>query len=210
MSIHDVSLTVSASMPVWPGDPAIQLERVLSIDKGDVANVSRLDCGVHTGTHVDAPNHFMNDKRTVENLSLDILTGRCYVLRLDDQVAAITAAVLEAAPLPAGLTRLLFRTRNSALWAQGIHEFKSDFVAVEPDAAEWLVRNGIRLVGVDYLSVAPSDDGRPTHVALLSAGVVVVEGLDLSQVEPGFYELYCLPLKLLGSDGAPARTILID
>ena len=210
MPIHDISLTISPQMLTWPGDPTVKLERVLSIDKGDPANVSRLDFGVHTGTHVDAPDHFMNDHRTVENLRLDVLTGPCYVLRLADDVAAITATALETAGLPDGVTRLLVRTRNSALWAAGDMTFHPDYVGVEVSGAEWLVRKGIQLVGVDYLSVSTFNEARPTHVTLLQAGMVVVEGLDLSQVAAGYYDLYCLPLKIAGSDGAPARAILID
>jgi arylformamidase len=210
VSIHDISLTISPTMPIWPGDPAVKLEQVLSIDRGDPANVSHLDFGVHTGTHVDAPHHFMNNHRTVETLPLDVLTGRCYVLRLDDSVAAITAQVLDAAHLPDGVTRLLFRTRNSAFWAGAVTEFQQDFVAIDLSGAQWLVGRGVRLVGVDYLSVAPFKEGPPTHIALLQAAVVVVEGLDLSRVEQSFYDLYCLPLKIAGSDGAPARAILVD
>jgi arylformamidase len=117
--------------------------------------------------------------------------------------------VLEAANLPAGITRLLFRTRNSDYWARGINEFQTSFVAVPLDGAEWLVQRGIKLVGVDYLSVSPYKNSRPTHEALLKAGTVIVEGLDLSKVQQGFYDLYCLPLKIAGSDGAPARAILV-
>ena len=197
-------------MPIWPDNPPVRLEQVQSIDRGDTANVSKLDFGVHTGTHVDAPHHFMNNHRTVETLALDVLVGPCFVLHLGDSVAAINAAVLEAAQLPPGVTRLLCRTRNSALWAGGVSGFEPDFVAVDESGAEWLVRQGIRLVGVDYLSVAPFKAGTPTHVTLLQAGVIVLEGLDLSGVEQGAYQLFCLPIKIGGSDGAPARVILVD
>ena len=209
MPTYDITLTISPDMPVWPGDPPVELTQIASIDQGANANVSQLNFGLHTGTHVDAPHHFLNDHRTVESLPLDVLTGPCYVLHLDDGVAAITADVLEAAQLPVGVSRLLFRTRNSALWTKGVTQFQTSFVAVTLDGAEWLVRRGIKLVGVDYLSVAPYKNSRPTHVALLQAGVVILEGLDLSQVAQGFYDLYCLPLKVAGSDGAPARTILV-
>jgi arylformamidase len=209
MPIYDITLTISPKMPVWPGDPAVELTQIASIDQGANANVSQLNFGLHTGTHVDAPHHFLNDHRTVESLSLDVLTGPCYVLHLDDNVAAITADALEAANLPPGVSRLLFRTRNSDLWAKGVTEFQTRFVAVPLDGAEWLVRRGIKLVGVDYLSVSPYKNSRPTHVALLQAGVVILEGLDLSQVAQGFYDLYCLPIKVANSDGAPARTILV-
>lgn len=209
MPIYDISLTISPSMPIWPGDPAVELTQVSSIAQGANANVSRLNFSVHTGTHVDAPHHFLDGQRTVDALPLEVLTGPCYVLQLDDGIASITAEVLEAAHLPADVSRLLFHTRNSEYWAKGVSEFQTDFVAVPLDGAEWLVRRGIKLVGVDYLSVSPYKKSRPTHEALLKAGVVIVEGLNLSEVGQGAYDLYCLPLKIAGSDGAPARAILV-
>jgi arylformamidase len=210
MRILDISLPISPSLPVWPGDPAIVLEAAESMDQGAEYNMTRLSASVHIGTHVDAPHHFLNDHRTVENLPLEALTGPCFVAQLPDEVDAITAEALEGLPLPEGTTRLLFGTRNSRLWARGVTEFQTDFVAITKDGAEWLVARGIQLVGVDYLSVSPYDDSVPTHTVLLQAGVVIVEGLDLSQVPRGFYDLYCLPLKLVGADGAPARAILIS
>jgi len=210
MKIYDISLTLSRELPLWPGDAPFELEQVESIDNGADANVSRLSTGVHIGTHVDAPHHFLNDGRTVDGLPLDVLTGRCYVVQLPDGIEVITAEALEGIPLPTGITRLLFGTSNSRLWAHGETEFQEDFVAISEDGAKWLVDRGIQLVGVDYLSVAPYHAPTPTHKILLQAGIVAVEGLDLSAVPRGFYELYCLPLKLLGSDGAPARAILIQ
>jgi len=210
MRIYDISLTISPTMPVWPGDPAIELDRVESMDEGAHANVSRLCASVHTGTHVDAPHHFLNDQRTVEALPLDVLIGSCYVIQLPDGIEAVTAEALDGMSLPADAKRILFGTSNSRFWAHNEMEFQEDFVAVTEDGAQWLVERGVQLVGVDYLSVAPFGDSEGTHKVLLEAGVVVVEGLDLSAVPRGFYDLYCLPLKLLGSDGAPARAILIQ
>jgi arylformamidase len=210
MKIFDISLTISPELPVWPGDPPVELEQVESMDRGAHANVSHLSAGVHTGTHVDAPHHFLNDGRTVEQMPLDVLIGPCYVIQLPDEVEAITAEALDGTALPEGTKRILFGTSNSRFWSQGEAEFQEDFVAVTEDGAEWLVERGIQLVGVDYLSVAPYGDSVPTHTALLQAGVVVVEGLDLSAVPRGFYDLYCLPLKLLGADGAPARAVLVQ
>ena len=210
MKIFDISLTISPELPVWPGDPPIELEQVESMDQGDHANVSRLSASVHMGTHVDAPHHFLNGGRTVEHLPLDVLTGPCFVAQFPDGVEAITAEALEGTALPAGTKRILFGTSNSRLWARSETEFQEDFVAVTEDGAEWLVKRGVQLVGVDYLSVAPYGDSVPTHTVLLRAGIVVVEGLNLSAVPRGFYDLYCLPLKLLGSDGAPARAVLIQ
>ena len=210
MKIYDISLTISPDLPVWPGDPLITLELVESMDAGAHANVSHLSTGVHIGTHVDAPHHFLNDKRTIEQLPLEILTGPCYVTQLPDGVESITAETLDGMSLPGNTTRILFGTSNSRFWSRGEREFREDFVAVMEDGARWLVDHGIRLVGVDYLSVAPFGDSVPTHTILLQAGVVVVEGLDLSAVPRGFYDLYCLPLKLLGAEGAPARAVLIQ
>ena len=210
MKIYDISLTISPDLPVWPGDPPVELERIESMDAGAHANVSRLSAGVHVGTHVDAPHHFLNDGRTIEQLPLDVLTGPCYVAQLPDGIEDITAEVLDSMSLPSDATRILFGTSNSKLWSGGETEFQEGFVAIEEDGAEWLVEHGIQLVGVDYLSVAPFGNSVPTHTILLQAGVIVVEGLDLSAVPRGFYDLYCLPLKLLGSDGAPARAILIQ
>jgi arylformamidase len=210
VKIFDISLTISPELPIWPGDPSIELEQVESMDAGAHANVSRLSAGVHIGTHVDAPHHFMNDGRTIEQLSLEVLTGPCYVTQLPDGVESITADALNGMSLPAETKRILFGTSNSRLWSRGETEFQEDFVAVAEDGAGWLVEYGIQLVGVDYLSVAPYGDSVPTHRILLEAGVIVLEGLDLSAVPRGFYELYCLPLKLLGAEGAPARAILIQ
>jgi len=210
MKIFDISLSISPNLPVWPGDPSVELTQVASMDKGEHVNVSHLSAGVHIGTHVDAPHHFMNDGRTIEQLSLEVLTGPCYVAQLPDGIEAITAEVLDGMPVPAGVKRILFGTSNSRLWSRGETEFQEDFVAVTEDGAQWLVEHGVELVGIDYLSVAPYSASIPTHRILLGAGVVVVEGLDLSAVPRGFYDLYCLPLKLLGSDGAPARAILIQ
>ena len=209
MKIYDISLPISPNLPVWEGDPKIILEEVMSMDDGDDANVSHLSAGVHIGTHVDAPHHFMNDGRTVENLDLDILTGKSFVLHLDDDVKAITAEILDEAPIPLSTLRLLLRTNNSRQWTLDSPEFQRDFIAIQADGAEWLVAHNIQLIGVDYLSVAPFDDPIPTHQILLSAGIIVIEGCDLSQVPQGEYDLYCLPLKLIGAEGAPARAILV-
>ncbi|KAF0108284.1 MAG: putative metal-dependent hydrolase [Anaerolineaceae bacterium] len=210
MKIHDITLTISPAMPVWPGDPPVTLEQIESMDRGAHANVTRLDMSAHTGTHVDAPHHFLNDGRTVENLPLDVLTGPALVVQLPNSLDLITAAALEAASIPAGTERLLLRTRNSDLWARRATDFFPSFVGISADGAEWLVRRGLRLVGIDYLSVAPFQQSEPTHRILLAAGIVLLEGADLHTVPPGAYDLYCLPLKLLGSDGAPARAVLVE
>jgi arylformamidase len=207
MRIYDVSVGIDPQMPVWPGDPSVELERMQAIAAGAHANISRLTCSVHTGTHVDAPVHFLDGAAGVESLPLKLLTGRAYVVNLPS-AKLIDEATLEAAGLPPRTRRVLFRTRNSELWARE-KTFQTDFVAVDASGARWLVKKGVQLVGVDYLSVAPYGQGKETHRILLEAGVVIIEGLDLSRVTQGRYSLYCLPLKLVGSDGAPARVILV-
>jgi arylformamidase len=208
MRTYDVTLTITPQMIVWPGDPPVIIEHTSSIATGDTANVSQISMSCHTGTHVDAPDHFLNNGRTVENLSLDLLVGRAYVLHLPD-VNLITASILMDADIPPRTRRLLFKTKNSDLWAKGNQEFQADFVGLSVDAAELLVDRNVKLVGVDYLSVAPYKMGKPVHTILLNAGVVVIEGLDLSNVSQGRYTLHCLPLKLGGADGAPTRAILV-
>lgn len=210
MTIYDISLTISPNLPTWPGDPRLELEKFESMDAGAHNNVSRISTSVHVGTHVDAPYHFLNDGRTVEQLPLEVLTGPCYVAQLPDGIEAITAEVLDRTEISSEMKRVLFGTRNSHFWARGESTFQENFVAITEDGAEWLVERGVQLVGVDYLSVAPFGESVPTHTVLLKAGVVIVEGLNLSSVMRGFYELYCLPLKIEGSDGAPARAILIQ
>ena len=208
MRTYDITLTITPQMIVWPGDPTVNIQRISSIASGDTANVSQMTMSCHTGTHVDAPDHFLNNGKTTEGLSLDLLVGRAYVLNLPD-VSVITASVLMRAEIPPRTRRLLFKTRNSEYWAKGNNEFHTDFVGLSVDAAELLVDRNVRLVGIDYLSIAPYKLGIPVHTILLNAGVVVLEGLDLSQVSQGRYTLHCLPLKLGGTDGAPTRCILV-
>jgi arylformamidase len=195
-------------MPVWPGDPPLILEPLKSIADGAHSNVSRLACSVHVGTHIDAPRHFIDGAKGVDKLPLNVLMGRAYVINLPE-ASVIDAAILESAGIPPRTRRVLFKTRNSRYWAMGERQFQKDFVAIDASGAQWLVRKRVQLVGVDYLSVAPFDHGIQTHKILLGAGTVIVEGLNLSEVSQGRYKLYCLPIKLIGSDGAPARAILV-
>jgi arylformamidase len=159
------------------------------------------------GTHVDAPRHFLETGSTVEQLPLEVMVGPSFVAYLPE-VEGITAGVLADLNLPFGTKRLLLRTRNSELWAAETTEFRKDYVALTDEAAQWLVAQGISLIGVDYLSVQRYGDGPLTHQILLNAGIVILEGLNLADVEPGPYELICLPLKLVDAEGAPARVVL--
>ena len=207
MILHDISLTLTEGLPTWPDDPRIKLEKISQIQEGDLANLTQISTSVHVGTHVDAPDHFLGNGDTVESIPLDLMVGPAEVIELtSDQ--DITADDLERAGLTREIKRLLIKTSNSRLWAQGVQEFQEAFIALDPGAAAYLVDFGIEVVGIDYLSIAPFVDPEPTHKVLLEAGVLIIEGLDLSQINPGSYQLLCLPLKIGGADGAPARVLL--
>jgi arylformamidase len=208
MLIHDISLTISNDLPVWPGDTPIDLVRNKDMQQGELYTLSQITTTVHVGSHLDAPMHFVRDGHGVDQIDLNKLIGLCFVVDLPN-VDSVDAQALEQANIPANVTRLLCRTRNSQYWARGDNVFHTDFVAIDPSGAEWIVQRGIQLVGVDYLSVGAHEGGIPTHEILLSNGVVPVEGLDLSHIEPGEYQLICLPLKLKDCDGAPVRAVLM-
>jgi len=210
MRIHDISLTITPDLPTWPGDPRVELSRIQQIEDGSDANVSRMSIGVHTGTHVDAPYHFMKDGTTVDTLPLEVLIGAVQVVELGNEIETISAGALEKAGLIPGVSRILFKTRNSSIWTKGNQPFQKDFVALDASGAKFLVAQKIQLVGIDYLSIAPFNDPVPTHQILLKAGIVVIEGVDLSQINAGVYQLACLPLKLGATEGAPARVVLIE
>jgi arylformamidase len=199
VKILDLSVPVQPGMVTYPGDPAVELERTISIARGDAYNVSRLSFGVHTGTHVDAPVHFVEGGTGIDELPLDVLVGPATVLDATG-ASSLDAETLDALGIEA--ERLLLKTRNSQLWAR--ESFVEDFLSLGEDGARLLVERGVRLVGIDYLSIGDE----AAHHVLLEAGVIAVEGLDLSQVEPGEYGLVCAPLKLVGSDGGPARVFL--
>ncbi|MEA2008798.1 MAG: cyclase family protein, partial [Chloroflexota bacterium] len=178
MQIYDISLNITPDLPTWPGDPKVQLEQISSISEGASANVTHISMSAHTGTHVDAPDHFLGNGKGVDQISLDLLIGPATVVHIPGK-EAITADMLREAEIPAHAKRLLFKTSNSAYWAKGETEFQRDFVALSADAAEYLVRRGVEVVGVDYLSVAPFKAPIPTHKTLLQAEVLIIEGLDL-------------------------------
>lgn len=207
MSVFDVSLAVGPDMMVWPGDPPVVVQEASRIARGDPANVSTLRLGTHTGTHVDPPCHFIDGAATVDEIPPDVFVGPAVVLDLGAVDREIVPRDLVA--LPEGTERVLFRTRNSDLWARGERKFPDDYVALGLEGARWLVSRGVRLVGTDFLSIEKRGaPGHPVHVALLEAGVVIVEGLDLHAVDPGDYTFTCLPLRILDGDGGPARALL--
>jgi arylformamidase len=203
MEILDVSIPIRTRMPIWPGNAGVAMRRVEAIADGAVANVSAIDLGAHTGTHVDAPNHFLEGEPGVDTVALEPLIGDAVVVDATAVQKTVDAAAVAALGVPAGTERVLLKTRNSQLWERD--EFSDDFVALDESGARALLDLGVRLVGIDYLSVG--DPG--AHRALLGARTAVVEGLDLRAVAPGPYRLVCLPLKLVGSDGGPARAVLL-
>ncbi|HVF88422.1 MAG TPA: cyclase family protein [Blastocatellia bacterium] len=205
MKIYDVTVPLSKELVIYPGDPPVRIERKNVIDKNDSKyNVSRISFGSHTGTHIDPPFHFIEDGITVDNLPLEMLIGRARVVEVT--APRIDEGVLEEFDFTADV-RVLFKTRNSYLWSK--KTFVEDFVYITPGAARALVNEGIKVVGMDYLSVEKFGAEEPeTHLTLLKAGTLIIEGLDLREVEPGDYELICLPLKIKDGDGAPARVVL--
>lgn len=208
--IFDISLPVHPDMVVWPGDPRVEMRRLSKIEEGDSCNVTHLSTTVHAGTHVDAPYHFLREGTTIETLPLEILVGPAQVVRIPDQFDVIDRRAVMEAGINKGVIRVLFKTRNVNIRMSGSTEFDRNFVAVAADGAEALLELGVKLVGVDYLSVAPFNNSRLPHEILLGEKVILLEGIVLDEVEPGLYTLCCLPIKLVGSDGAPARTILIQ
>jgi arylformamidase len=202
----DVSVSLHSGMVHWPDNPPVQIERALSIERGDAANVSQISMGAHTGTHMDGPIHFVREGRGLDEMPLEATIGRARVIEVGDP-ESVKPEELDPHRLRRN-ERILFKTQNSARrWSS--EDFVEDFVYVSQEAARYVAYRGIRTVGVDYLSVGGfRKDGEETHRALLEAGIWVIEGLDLSEVEPGEYELICLPVKIERSDGAPARAIL--
>jgi arylformamidase len=195
-------------MVTYAGEPGPKLQFTSRISDGAEANLSTLCLGSHTGTHVDAPHHFLDGSATVDQIPLDAFCGPAYVLEYAGQ-EHITAAILEAARVPSDTPRLLLKTGNGRFWDDS--DFHTDFIALAEDAARWLLERRFRLVGIDYLSIerfrAP---GHPVHKLLLGAGIVVVEGLDLRRVPQGRYQMVCAPLNVAGAEGAPARVFLWD
>ena len=211
MRIYDITVSITpGETPTYPGDPGVEVAPWASIARGDAANVSMLHLGAHTGTHIDAPAHFIEGAPGMDSVPLDALVGEAHVVEVPSDALAVDEHHV-ASHVPPGAARVLFKTRNSAFWENPRGLFREDFTYLAPGAARALVARGVRLVGFDYLSVEKfKSDDFETHLTLLREGVVIVEGLDLRAVGAGRYELFCLPLKIVAGsgDGAPARAIL--
>jgi arylformamidase len=200
--IHDISVPVHPRMHIYRGNPGVSLVRHESIADGAHANVSRLELGVHSGTHIDGPLHFIDGASGTEALPLEAMVGPAIVVDATTIEGQLDEAALESLAFPPA-ERILFKTSNSELWK--LPEFTHDFIRLTGSGARYLIERGVRLVGIDYLSIGDAE----AHHELLEAGITAVEGLDLGGVEPGAYELICLPIRLEGSDGAPSRAILV-
>jgi arylformamidase len=210
MRFYDVTVPLSNELPTYPGDPGIQIGSWRALNKGDSANVSVVNFGAHTGTHVDAPAHFIEGARKIESLPLESLIGEAVVVEVPSDYLVIDGSFISA-NVPPGSERVLFKTRNSAFWNEPEPQFHADFTHLDLQAATKLRDQGAKLVGIDYLSIEKfKSPGHPTHLALLENGIVIVEGLNLTDVPPGRYEVICLPLRLRSDlgDGAPARVVL--
>ncbi|HBG05349.1 MAG: cyclase [Geobacteraceae bacterium GWC2_58_44] len=204
MRIHDITMPLSAELPVYPGDPPVLITPWSSISDGDTANLSQISLCTHSGTHLDAPRHFIDNGASVDELPLGLLIGKALVAELPG-VKEIGRKELERLRIK-GVERLLLKTDNSKLWK---HEgFVSDFAALSVEGARYLQEAGVKLIGIDYLSVESMEGDGEVHRVLLDNGVLILEGVNLADVAPGEYELICLPLKIQGGDGAPVRALL--
>lgn len=205
MAIHDISVPIHEGMPIYRDNPGFSRVLDSALAAGAGANISRLEMGAHTGTHIDGPSHFYDGGDGTEVLELAAMLGRCEVVELAERgLRPIDAEALREAAIPEGAERVLLKTTNSELWERD--SFTHDFIRLDGSGAEFVLEREIRLIGIDYLSIGDAD----AHHALLAKPIVALEGLDLRGVNPGSYELLCLPLRLIGSDGAPTRVVLRD
>lgn len=210
MKIYDISIPLCAQTPVWEGDKEVTIRWVSRISEGAEYNLSELAMGTHAGTHLDAPFHVFTDGASIDQIPLEKLIGKTQVIHVPDEVRKISRETIAQKDLVYGISRLLIRTANSKYWKAAGGVFRRDYVGLDSGAAGYLVEKGYQLVGIDGFSISPPEELMPPHRILLDGGVVILETLDLSGVPQGIYDLYCLPLKMIDTDGAPARAILID
>jgi len=210
MKIYDLTVPIHTTMAVWPGDPKVSNGLESSIKAGNDANITKIQMSAHTGTHIDAPFHFVDEGISIDLLDLNLLIGEAEVIEIDHDVKMITASTLADVGKVKWPSRILFKTNNSHKKLLEKPEFSRDFVSLSVDASEFLIAKGVKLIGIDYLSIAPFVNGDQTHVVLLENEIIIIEGLNLTEVNPGVYQLIALPIKLQGADGAPARVVLLQ
>ncbi len=206
MKIIDISVAVDDKLPLWPNAITPQCTKHLSLDQGHVCNDSSIHFGLHAGTHIDAPLHFVSGGKSIDKMPLEIFVGPVFVAHLP-KVKEISAVDLDKLKIPKHITRILFKTSNSVLWSKG-SVFTKNYVGLTADAAQWLTKRKFILVGVDYLSIAKFDEAVAVHKILLGKEVALLEGINLSKVKPGMYQLMCFPIKIGGQEAAPVRAIL--
>ncbi len=206
--IIDISVPIDESMILWPGNSHPKFKRLYSMKRGSTHNEISIEMNTHTGTHIDAPRHFVLNGKAIDQMDPNIFVGPTWVVNMPD-VKEIKSSNLEKLKLPRSIERILFKTANSSLWNKKNPKFRKDYVGLTPDAASWLVKRKIKLVGIDYLSIAKFTDVLAVHRILLKAGIIILEGLNLSKVKKGKYQLVCLPIKIANAEAAPVRAILI-
>ncbi len=209
MEIFDISIPLNSTTPVWEGDTGITISHSESIESGADFNVSRIEMGVHSGTHIDAPRHIFTSGLTADQVPMENLIGPVHVLRIPDEIHIIEPRNLDESGYRGDEERFLLKTANSNYWKSDPYTFHKEYAAISSECAEYLANSDTLLIGIDYFSISPYEALKPTHEILLHKGITILENVDLSAVEPGFYNLYCLPLKIMGTDGAPVRAILI-
>lgn len=209
MEIFDITIPLNADTPVWEGDEGVKLSQVASLKKGDGFNVSWLEMGVHSGTHIDAPFHLFDHGKTVDKIPLEKLVGEAHVLSIPQEVKVITSEVLVQSGFDGQQKKLLLKTSNSNLWEKDPHTFNKNFSAIDTACAQFLAEKKIELIGIDYFSISPIKELKPPHEILLNSDIVILENINLFDVNPGVYMMFCLPINLTGADGAPARVILV-
>lgn len=208
MRIYDITIPLSNNTPVWKGDEGIHISQVAEIGDKSNFNITRIELGVHSGTHIDAPRHLLNGGQTNDQIPIESLVGEVQVLEIPRENRIITPQILKKSGYNPGIKRLLFRTSNSEYWKKDPLNFHTEYTAINAETAEMLADHNMRLVGIDYFSISPISDLVTPHRILLEKGVTILENVNLWEVNSGIYEIFCLPLKLIGVDGAPARVIL--
>jgi len=208
MQIYDITQNISNGMPVWPGDPKVELAWLSQLSNGDDVNLTEIRMCAHTGTHIDMPSHFLENGRDLNDLDLSVMIGLARVVEVPPEVTVINEEFLKRIALE-GVERLLFKTSNSQLLLREGQDFSEHYVALDFSGASFLAASDCKLVGIDYLSIATYDDPAGAHLPLLEEGIVVLEGINLKDVEPGDYQLIALPLRLDGREGSPVRAVLL-
>jgi arylformamidase len=207
----DISVPISTTSLIWPGDPVVTIRQMTSISNGAESNLSQIRMSVHTGTHIDAPAHFIEGGKTIGDIPLEKLIGEVLVVEMGEAIAVITEESLINHPKHLAMMqarKILFKTRNSQLWHEDPLVFNEDYVGIDTSGAAYLSKLDLDLIGIDYLSISPFNDLEKPHQILLGRDIVLLEGIDLSQVPAGVYQLYCLPMKLQACEGAPVRAVL--